>query len=88
MAAASCSSGGTPCSAARYTITENPVQPQMVIATMTYKACEGEARNGCGEIPTTPRAALIKPKSRFVSQRKAMACEMVDTAIVMYAVVR
>src|SRR4029079_19240162 len=47
IAAASCSSAGTPGSAARYTMTEKPVQPQIVIATITYSACDGAARNGC-----------------------------------------
>ena len=28
-------------------MTEKPVQPQIVIATITYSACDGEARNGC-----------------------------------------
>ena len=58
------------------------VQPRMVIATITYNACA----KGGGEVggplahqdtPIMPSAALIKPKSRLVSQRKAMACEMV-----------
>ena len=61
IAAASCSSAGTPCSAARYTMTEKPVQPQIVIATMTNRACDGDARKGCDDTPTALRAALTRP---------------------------
>src|SRR5262245_60453852 len=61
IAAASCNSAGTPCSAAMYTMTENPVQPQMVIATITYSACDGDARNGCDGTPTALRAAFTSP---------------------------
>ena len=61
IAAASCSSAGTPCSAARYTITEKPVQPQIVIATMTYMAWVGDAKNGCDGAPIALSAALTRP---------------------------
>lgn len=33
-------------------MTENPVQPQIVIATITYGACDGDARNGGEGAPT------------------------------------
>ena len=32
-------------------MTEKPVHPQIVIATMTYSACDGDARKGCDGMP-------------------------------------
>jgi len=51
--AASTRLSGTPCSAARYTITSNPSQPQTVIATIEYSAWSGFWKN-----PYVPRCTL------------------------------
>ena len=76
--AASISSRGTPCSAARKTITSNPIQPQTVRMTIAYSAWLGSCRNPYGPRPMVPSAQLISPKLGSNSCRKMIAVAMVE----------
>ena len=66
-----------PWSAARKTITSNPIQPQTVRVTIAYSAWSGSCRKPYGPRPTPPSAQLASPKFGSNSCRK-----MIDVAIV------
>ncbi len=76
--AASTSSRGMSCSAARKMITQKPRPLQSPIATSTHSACPGSARKPWGAIPTLSSTAFATPNCASNTNENSTPCAVAD----------